>query len=145
MGKRQKIDIQTDYKMERNARRAELADLPSCPPLAVPCGVTTQLQKNMLDNTLQGPAERQCKVCSGLLQAVFKSGMPIYSTKKMLPWLKAELRDGGYLPTDTESLGQHDAPHYHRPTVAHHAQILKDQEYGLAVGLDESGDPISET
>ena len=86
--KRLQHEMLEEYTSERKRRRQELNDLPPCPPICVPTGVTPSLQGNITDATLRGPAERRQAVCGGFLTTVFEAGIPLYSTKKMLPWLK---------------------------------------------------------
>ena len=72
---------------------------------------------------------------------MFAAGIPIYSTRKLLPFLRSNLRDGGYLPTEDSALRK-----YHAPLVILTQQtnirsrIFKHRLCGLIVLVDETSD-----
>lgn len=144
--KRTNEDIQAEYREERKKRRAEIAT-PSIPPLPPPSADSVpQVQSSLLDSKVHGPARRRESVCGGLLQCVYAAGIPLYCVRKMLPWLKRELTDGGFLPNDEKSLQEYDGPRVVLEQSTNiRERIFKEREHGITLIVDETSDTVDDT
>ena len=71
---------------------------------------------------------------------------PLYSTRRLLPWLQPELRDGGYLLSDEKAFYNAHGP---RVIVQQDSntrgRIFNERERGIIVTLKESSDDASDT
>ena len=138
--KRGRQEIDQEYREERKRRRVEVS-LPSIPPLPLPEGTRLQLQADISSPTVHGSIARRNAVCHGFLRSVFASGTPIYSTRHMLPYLRSQLRDGGYLPSDHTAFNKSHAP----PVISEQlnnirARIFKERDYKVSALVDETSD-----
>ena len=101
--KRERQEIQDAAQQERKKRRSELL-LPSVPPLPKPVDATLTVQACLDENQVQGAKARRTKLCTGLLQALYKSKIPLYASRSLFPWLKDNVKDGGFLPSTETAL-----------------------------------------
>ena len=76
---------------------------------------------------------------------LFAMGIPLYSTRKQIPWLKHHLRDRGYLPDDESSLQKVYGPSVIQTencNILEH--IFKERDNGEVVIVDETLDTMGD-
>ena len=131
--KRSKPDIKEDSATSRKKRRADFSSLPV--PELLPGPLSAVLEQE----------ETKRAYVSQFLQQVLQCGLPVHATEHLLPYLRQQMKDGGWLPATAEGLraGYLDSVmlQQERNLLDH---VLEDREYGLTVMLDESSDQAAD-